>query len=76
MLTGKVPWASISTNTEETLKFISSGVHPPFPPNITKNLEDFLECCLSIVPSQRSTAEELLMHPFILINLKKTEMYK
>lgn len=36
MLSGKTPWTGISSNFSEIINYIRSGIHPPFPPNLTK----------------------------------------
>ena len=35
MLTGKAPWTSLTTDFEEIISYIVSGIHPPFPTTIS-----------------------------------------
>lgn len=65
MLSGKAPWMSMNAKFSEIISYISSGVHPPFPPNISRECNFFLESCLDPIPSKRLTAEQLLKHRFI-----------
>ena len=34
--------------------------------NLSNDLKDFLDCCISVEPELRSEAKDLLNHPFIL----------
>jgi len=38
---------------------------PPLPDKFSKNLRDFVGCCLEIKSSERATSQELLRHPFL-----------
>ena len=49
------------------LNTIALATKPPdYPEGISKELEDFLDCCFQINPKHRSNVHELLAHPFIL----------
>lgn len=56
MMTGSPPWSSISQNFEEIIKFVTTGMQPPFPDTISKNGKHFLNCCLDPIPNKRLTA--------------------
>lgn len=55
----------VSTRPAPTLK------HPS---RWSSTFAHFLSCCLSLVPSERWSAEELLGHPFIALSCTKEEM--
>ena len=40
--------------------------HPDIPPELSSEAHDFLKCCFDPDPEKRSTAEELLLHPFLI----------
>ena len=35
MLTGRAPWTALTNDFEEIIGYIVSGIHPPFPKNLT-----------------------------------------
>lgn len=39
--------------------------YPPMPPDISKELHDFLLCCFQKEPSKRKSISELMYHPWI-----------
>ena len=65
MLTGKAPWTSLTNDFEEIIGYIVSGIHPPFPKNLSEDCEEFLNSCLDNVPSQRLKCIDLLNLPWI-----------
>ena len=65
MLTGTPPWSQVSQNFEEIIKFIISGMQPPFPHTVSRECQHFLNCCLDTNPNNRLTAKELLNHKWI-----------
>eukprot|EP00759_Apiculatamorpha_spiralis_P048018 PhF_6_TR43399/c0_g1_i1/m.66637 len=65
MLTGTIPWAHIG-NPVTVLQYVAGDDALNFPKNISPLARSFLECCLQRDPSKRSTAKELLEHPFFL----------
>ncbi|XP_062150225.1 mitogen-activated protein kinase kinase kinase 20-like [Alnus glutinosa] len=68
MLTGKVPWETItgSKEYEDLLSQIGSGSVPDIPDEISNAAKDFFKCCFAINPMDRMTADTLLDHPFLL----------
>ncbi|XP_059434707.1 mitogen-activated protein kinase kinase kinase 20-like [Corylus avellana] len=74
MLTGKVPWTTItgSKEYESLVSQIGSGSVPDIPDQISKAAQDFLRCCFALNPMERMTANALLDHPF-LVGLDETD---
>jgi serine/threonine protein kinase len=35
MISGKAPWTALTSNFEEIISYIVSGIHPPFPKTIS-----------------------------------------
>jgi len=64
MLSGKAPWSNVH-KLSEVIGYITSGVHPYYPLNLSKECSFFLESCLDPIPSNRLTSLELLKHRFI-----------
>jgi serine/threonine protein kinase len=64
MVSGKPPWTVTGAKFSEILGYISSGVHPPFPNNLSKELSSLLEICLNPIPAERWTAGQLMKHKF------------
>ncbi|CAI5533363.1 unnamed protein product [Closterium sp. Naga37s-1] len=77
MLTGRPPWVSkesVTQNRQSPKSFMSvlykigcSVEVPDFPARISAQGRDFLLKCLDCDPDGRSTAEDLLQHPFIRV---------
>jgi serine/threonine protein kinase len=66
MLTGAPPWSNISRNVRGVLELISSTTNPPdFPSGVSSECVSFLKRCLCVDPTERATAKELLLHPFV-----------
>ncbi|KRX02681.1 Protein kinase-like domain [Pseudocohnilembus persalinus] len=67
MLTCKYPWAECGFEDPIGcyLKIGSSEHLPYIPDNISQKLKDFIYCCVQKDKSKRSTAEDLLKHPFL-----------
>ncbi len=55
MLSGKAPWLSLTTDFEEIISYILSGIHPPFPNGVSDECSDFLKGCFKAVGSERPT---------------------
>jgi serine/threonine protein kinase len=74
MLTGKLPWPTMSGSeeVEDVISQIGSGSVPNIPDKISKAAQDFLRCCFEINHMDRMTADELLDHPF-LVGLDETD---
>jgi len=64
MISGSAPWSYLGPE-EEVFKQLTNMVVPPHPLGITVACENFLDSCLQIIPTQRSSVAELLSHPFI-----------
>ncbi|CAI5949379.1 unnamed protein product [Closterium sp. NIES-65] len=77
MLTGRPPWVSreaVTQNRQSPKSFMSvlykigcSVEVPEFPARISAQGRDFLLKCLDRDPDGRSSAEDLLQHPFIRV---------
>ncbi|KAH7444811.1 hypothetical protein KP509_02G092700 [Ceratopteris richardii] len=65
MLQGCPPWAHVRCLPALFLKIGSSDEEPPLPHLISPQARDFLLRCLQRDPKSRSTATELLKHPFL-----------
>ncbi|KAJ1961347.1 Protein kinase of the Mitotic Exit Network [Dipsacomyces acuminosporus] len=63
LVSGKAPYQDLPAMA--AMFRIGQDEHPPFPPNISKLLKDFLSKCLVRIPSARWSAEELLQHEWI-----------
>lgn len=65
----------ISDNPMKSIFRISSSPAPTLssPEKYSKELNDFLRCCLQKDPSARLTSQELLVHPFISKHLKSSQ---
>ncbi|KAJ0962604.1 hypothetical protein J5N97_027726 [Dioscorea zingiberensis] len=64
MATGKAPW--LDSDPLAVLHRIAfSGESPPLPPSLSDDARDFLSRCLMKIPSERWSADELLIHPFL-----------
>ncbi|XP_059434910.1 mitogen-activated protein kinase kinase kinase 20-like [Corylus avellana] len=74
MLTGKVPWPTMSGSEEyeDLISQIGSGYVPNIPDKISKAAQDFLRCCFELNHMDRMTADALLDHPF-LVGLDDTD---
>ncbi|KAF8320024.1 kinase [Clavulina sp. PMI_390] len=65
MLTGEHPWANLSQM--QAIFKIGSSARPELPPDVSKECEDFLQKTFEIDHTKRSSASELLEHPWILM---------
>jgi len=66
MATGTPPWAhEISNHISAMLRIAHGDGIPQFPPHFSKEGLDFLRLCLQRDPTKRSTAQQLLTHPFV-----------
>lgn len=66
MLTGYPPnWCDESDPIKIMNLIAHSNTIPDFPDEISEDCLDFLEQCISWIPSKRLTAKQLLTHPFI-----------
>lgn len=67
LLTGK--WTFEATEMEELVKKVELGIYI-MPINIHQETSDFIEAMLKFDPDKRSSARELLSHPFLTKDIK------
>ncbi|CAA7407093.1 unnamed protein product [Spirodela intermedia] len=65
MATGKPPWSQQYQEVAVLYHIGTTKSHPPIPENLSPEAKDFLLRCLQKEPNMRSTASELLQHPFV-----------
>lgn len=63
MLTGRFPYSNFECM--QALYRIGKGERPQIPDSLSKDAKDFIRKCLQVDPSSRSTAAQLLDHPFV-----------
>ncbi|CAK8530111.1 unnamed protein product [Lathyrus sativus] len=73
MATGRPPWVhddlvSISNPMSAMFKIACGDGIPQFPSHFSQEGFDFLRKCLARDPNKRSTAKDLLNHPFLVAN--------
>lgn len=68
MITGMPPWKQLGfRSTEALLRHIATcNTPPPYPHNADPSLISFLDACFHRDVNKRATAEELLLHEFVL----------
>lgn len=78
MLTGKLPWESKKqaggSGGRRELKLRIVGEVPAIPSGVSRMARDFLSQCFVRNPAERPTAEALLRHPFVSLQLLMTEI--
>ncbi|GAM23376.1 hypothetical protein SAMD00019534_065510 [Acytostelium subglobosum LB1] len=65
LLTGKPPFYNLSP-MEALVNIVDERKPIDLPKDISKELTSFLQSCLVRVPSQRSSAEQLIKHPWLV----------
>ncbi|XP_042482219.1 mitogen-activated protein kinase kinase kinase NPK1-like [Macadamia integrifolia] len=65
MATGKPPWSQQYQEVAALFHIGTTKSHPPIPEHLSVEAKDFLLKCLQKEPNLRSTASELLQHPFV-----------
>lgn len=65
MVTAQHPWPEIKDSFSALFHIATSNSGPPVPETVSESLSDFLECCFKIAPKERSSASDLIDHPFI-----------
>ncbi|XP_073276744.1 mitogen-activated protein kinase kinase kinase NPK1-like isoform X2 [Primulina huaijiensis] len=66
MATGKAPWSQQYKEEAAALFYVgTTKSHPPIPEHLSTEAKAFLLKCLQKEPDLRSTASELLKHPFV-----------
>lgn len=63
MLTGQIPYSNLEPM--QALFRIGKGEPPPIPDSLSRDAKDFIMQCLQVNPDDRSTAAQLLNHPFL-----------
>lgn len=66
LLTGQPPY--YESNPMAAMFKIVEDPHPPFPPEISPELEAFLKLCFEKNPKLRASAQELQKHPWLKQN--------
>ncbi|KEG14015.1 protein kinase [Trypanosoma grayi] len=68
MITGKPPWPECNSMWAAVYKIAhSTGLPTEIPKDLDPQLMNFLELCFERDPRKRSTAEQLLRHPFVAL---------
>ncbi|KAL6655647.1 hypothetical protein ACP70R_006473 [Stipagrostis hirtigluma subsp. patula] len=65
MATGKPPWSQQYQEVALLFHVGTTKSHPPIPEHLSPEAKDFLLKCLQKEPELRSTASDLLKHPFV-----------
>ncbi|RZC52367.1 hypothetical protein C5167_020787 [Papaver somniferum] len=65
MATGKPPWSQQFQEVAALFHIGTTKSHPPIPEHLSVEAKDFLLKCLQKEPYLRSSASELLQHPFV-----------
>ncbi|KAL5231166.1 hypothetical protein ABZP36_029942 [Zizania latifolia] len=65
MSTGKTPWNQEIQEVSLLYYVGTTKSHPPIPEHLSLDAKDFLLKCLQKEPELRSTASDLLLHPFV-----------
>lgn len=68
MSTGKRPWPEYDSSAQIMFR-VGMGQSPALPPSLSKEGHDFLKHCFIHNPADRSTASQLLHHPFVKVEL-------
>ncbi|KAF7837251.1 mitogen-activated protein kinase kinase kinase NPK1 isoform X1 [Senna tora] len=65
MATGKPPWSQQYQEVAALFHIGTTKSHPPIPEHLSVEAKDFLLKCLQKEPDLRSSASDLLQHPFV-----------
>ncbi|CAH9085831.1 unnamed protein product [Cuscuta epithymum] len=65
MATGRPPWSEQYQEVAALFHIGTTKSHPPIPEHLSAAAKDFLLKCLQKEPNLRSTASDLLQHPFV-----------
>jgi serine/threonine protein kinase len=65
MSTGIPPWSEHKDAISVLYCIYNTEKPPTIPDNISKELYDFITCCLKMKPKERYNVYQLLRHPFI-----------
>uniref|UniRef100_A0ACD5ZYY8 Uncharacterized protein n=1 Tax=Avena sativa TaxID=4498 RepID=A0ACD5ZYY8_AVESA len=70
MVTGKTPWNQEIQEVSLLYYVGTTKSHPPIPEHLSPEAKDFLLKCLQKEPELRSSASDLLQHPFVTAGLE------
>ncbi|CAF1221343.1 unnamed protein product, partial [Didymodactylos carnosus] len=65
MATGKIPFHKVANSCVLMLKLGTEKQPPEIPSHLSNEAKDFLNKCFEQNPAKRSSAKELLKHPFV-----------
>ena len=71
MLQGEPPYFGLPS-VSACFKMVEDE-HPPYPENLSEEVEDFLVKCFVKDPKKRATANQLLKHPWIVMHQNDNE---
>eukprot|EP00771_Trimastix_marina_P002149 gnl/Trimastix_PCT/3263.p1 GENE.gnl/Trimastix_PCT/3263~~gnl/Trimastix_PCT/3263.p1 ORF type:complete len:1015 (-),score=367.46 gnl/Trimastix_PCT/3263:98-3142(-) len=71
LLTGSPPYFEM--DHMPALFRIVQDDHPPIPPGLSSNLNNFLMKCFQKEPDLRATAKQLIAHPWIIKNMRRRQ---
>ncbi|KAL3648939.1 Mitogen-activated protein kinase kinase kinase npk1 [Castilleja foliolosa] len=74
MATGKAPWSQQYQEVAALFYVGTTKSHPPIPEHLSVEAKDFLLKCLQKEPDLRPTASELLKHPFVTKECRKSHL--
>ena len=74
MVTAQHPWPEFKDTFSALFHIATSNSGPPVPDSVSVSLSDFFECCFKIIPKERSSAADLINHPFINTSKSLTDM--
>ena len=74
MVTAQHPWPEFKDTFSALFHIATSNSGPPVPESVSASLSDFFECCFKIIPKERSSASDLINHPFINTSSLLTDM--
>ena len=65
MVTAQHPWPEFKDTFSALFHIATSNSGPAVPESVSVSLSNFFECCFKIIPKERSSAADLINHPFI-----------
>ncbi|KAL6532321.1 hypothetical protein OROGR_014291 [Orobanche gracilis] len=74
MATGKAPWSQQYQEVAALFYVGTTKSHPPIPDHLSIEAKDFLLKCLHKEPDLRPTASELLKHPFVTEESRRSHL--
>ncbi|XP_056844034.1 mitogen-activated protein kinase kinase kinase 20-like [Raphanus sativus] len=72
MYTGKRPWSEVKSRYDLEDVLVEDKKVPEIPDTVPWDARQFLDKCFALKPEDRGTASELLLHPFLVGDDKKT----